>query len=868
MGWRRFFRRIDRDAESAHDIEFYLETETSENIARGLSPEHAAAAARRKFGNPTLIREEIYQMSTLGILEAIRQDARLAWRTMRKNPGFAITAVLTLALGIGANTAVFTVIRSVLLKSLPYSNPDRLVRVSLGVTTVRYGEMRSAARSFTETGCYRNFVENVALSDGAVPEALQQARVSANFLHILGVQPAVGRSFRPEEDATGGPPVAMISTDLWRRRFNGDSNIAGQRVTLGTQPYTIIGVLPAGFAFPFPGVDAWLTGPAFDLRPVSPSLVAFGRLRPGVTIEQASAEAEVLHRAYASAHPGMLDGRLNFVARVVPLKEDLVEKIRALLWMLFGTVSFVLLVACANVAGILLARAASRTREFAVRAALGAARGRLIGQLLTESIVLALAGGALGVLLARWSLAGIARLNALGLPRTGEIRLDGTVLGLAVALSIATGVLFGLAPSLSGSSPDLASILRAVGGVRAAGPKRAILGLNPRAALVVGQVALSTVLLIGTALLMESMANLSGVNPGFRTDHLLTMQLSLAPARYDTTRKNAAFFDELIDRIETSPGVGAATVCRRPPLSAFVATPSQPADRPAVLMAERPLVALQEITPGYFRTLEIPLVRGREFAARDEAGAPLVAIISENFARAFWPGYPIGRDPVGQRILIGAGSQPVTIVGVAADVHQDLATDAGPTVYRPWAQTPLWTATLLVRTEGDPLTFANAVRTQILTIDRDQPVYNVQSMEDVEEAGVGQRRLVLRLLGLFAGIALALTIVGVYGVIAYSVAQRTRELGIRRALGARQRNIFRLVLGEAFGMTLGGIAIGVGGAVALTRVMKAILFKVSATDPSTFVGVALLLTLLALTASYIPARRATRIDPMTALREI
>lgn len=806
-------------------------------------------------------------MSTPGLWEAAWQDLRHACRTMRKNAGFAATAVLTLALGIGANTATFTLIRSILLKPLVYRDPDGLVLISGGMTSVRYRETRSAERSFRDFGCYRLFAEPVSLAGGREPEALQEERVSANFLQILGVGPALGRGFRPEEDAAGAPPVAMISHALWQRRFGGDPAVVGRKAILGEEAHTIIGVLPAGFTFPFPGVDVWLTGPEFGLRPVSPALTAFGRLNPGTTLEQATAEARVLHRQYAAAHPGMLDGRLNLPARAVPLKENLVSRVHSMLWLLFGAVSFVLLIACANVASLLLARAASRTREFAVRAALGAGRARLIGQLLTESILLAACGGALGVLLARWSLAGIVRATALDLPRTGEIRLDGAVLAFAIALSIGTGVLFGLAPSLGASRPDLAGVLRAGEPIRRAGVRLAIVRVSGRGLLVAGQVALSMVLLTGSALLLASVAKVSRVAPGFRPDHLLTMQISLAPAHYGTVRQNAAFFDRLVERVEALPGVRGAMACRSLPSQPFALTPVQPSDQAIVLMNRRPLAALQEVTPAYFDTLRIPLRRGREFTLRDDGGAKLVVVINEKLARLFWPAYPGGVDPVGKSLLIGAGARPVEIVGIVADVHQWLETDPSPAIYRPWAQTPLWSAAFVVRTPDDPLHFANAIRAQVLAIDIDQAVAAVKTMDDVLAGDLGQTRLILALLGGFAGVALLLTMVGIYGVIAYSVAQRTSELGLRRALGAQEGNILRLVLGEGLSMTLGGVALGAGGALWLTRLMSSLLFFVSPTDPATFAAVAILLVLLALGACYLPARRATRIDPMAALRQ-
>jgi putative ABC transport system permease protein len=801
------------------------------------------------------------------MIETIWHDALYALRGMRKNPAFAATAVFTLALGIGANTAIFTVVRAVLLKPLEYPDPDRLVRIAGGSTIPRYDEMRAGQRSYSDIGAFFNGLENVTLSGGAGPEVLKQARVSANFLRILGVEPALGRSFLPEDDLPGAPGMAMISTGLYQRRFSGDPAIVGRTMMLGATPFTIVGVLPSGFQFPFSGADVWVTRSGEHMNNASPLLAVFGRLRPGVTVEQASAELGVLTHQYAMAHPGMLDAKPGAPARVTPLKDQLVADVRSMLWMLFGAVGFVLLIACANVASLLLARASSRAREFAVRAAVGAARSRLIGQLLAESVVLASGAGILGVLLARWSLSGIARMTALQLPRTEEIRLDALVLAFALALTVTTGVLFGLVPSLGASRPDLASVLRAGSGpANPAGSRRVALWFSARGLLVVGQVALSMVLLIGATLLMETLAHLSRVDPGFNPANLLTMRISLSPTRYDTDQKRAAFFDDLLRRVESLPGVRAATATLTIPMTGFPMTPVQPADQALLKLNERHFAAIQFTTPAYLRTLEIPLRRGREFTARDGQSAPPVAMINESFARLFWPAYPKGVDPVGRFIRIGINPKPFEVVGIVADVHQGLDTDPMAAVYRPWDQTPAPSGALTLRTEGDPLRLANAVRGQVLAIDRDQPVSNVQTMEGVVEASEGQRRLIVMLLGLFAGTALVLAVVGIYGAIAYSVSQRTQELGIRRALGAQQLDILRLVMGPGIGLTLAGAGLGIGGAVALTRVMKSLLFHVSATDPLTYAAIAALFLLVALAASYIPARRAVRIDPTAALR--
>ena len=804
--------------------------------------------------------------------EAIWQDARYARRTLLKKPVFALTAVVTLALAIGGNTAMFSVIRAVLLKPLEYPDADRLVDISGGATPARFEEMKAAEHSFTDIGAYMPG-ENITLSGGTEPEVLRGVRVSATFLRILGVAPVLGRAFRLEEDAAGGAPVAMISYELWQRRFGGDPQIAGRTATLAATPYTIIGVLPRHFQFPFAGLDIWMTAPleaptiSAKSRALSPILVIFGRLKPGVSFQAASAEMKVIHAQYVRAHPTMLDAKKR-AELMTPMKDDLVADVRSLLWMLFGAVASVLVIACANVAGLLLARSSSRSREFAVRAALGAPRARLVGQLLAESVLLSCAGGIAGLVLAAWSMRAIPAITAIELPRAGEIHLDWIVLAFAAVLSIATGVLFGLAPSIGASRPNLIRVLRASGETTNTGGPRGNAGWNLRAILSAGQIALSIMLLISAALLMESIGHLRGVNVGFNPSNLLTMRVSLPPLRYDTNQKTSAFFEELIRRIEALPGVRGATAAMTLPMMAYPGTPVQDAAKPPLQLNERPIAKIFPVSPEYFRTLEIPLRRGREFNERDTRTAQRVVIINESLARHFWPGYPAGLDPVGQSLLVGGVNlKPAEIVGVIADVQQNIEGIGWPdSVYQPFAQNPQPSATLAIRTTGDPLSFTRAVRGQVQALDPDQGVATVQTMDAMVDDEVGQRRILLALLGSFAGVAVLLALMGIYGVIAYSVAQRTQEVGIRRALGAQQSDILRLIMGQGLVLAAVGIAIGLGGAYAATRVMQSLLFQVSSTDPATFAGVAVLFLLVALAATYIPARRATRIDPMAALR--
>ena len=587
----RFFRRSRIDAECERDIQFYLDTEAAESIARGVPPDEARAAARRRLGNPGLIREEVYWMNRSIWVETIWRDLCYALRSMRQNPTFAATAMLTLALGIGGNTAIFTVIRAVLLKPLDYRDPDRLVYFSLDnaqrnsqdapFTLTRYEQMKAMAQSFTGVGAFLGSPENMTISGGE-PEVLRGARVSANFLEILGVAPVLGRSFLPEEDLTGGARVAMISESLWRRRFAGNPKVSGKSVALDATSYTIVGVLPAHFEFPLTGVDVWVPRPS-EWSTLPPRywriaiLSGFARLKPNVSLEKARAELEVLNRQYILANPNAIENTAT--VRVVWLKDRLVTNIRPMLRVLFGAVGFVLLIACANVASLLLARATSRSREFAVRAALGAARGRLIRQLLMESLVLAVAGGAIGVLLAQWGLNAMTLVDVLSLatravpvylPGSGQLHVDGMVLGFTCALSVLTGILFGLFPSLQVSRPELALVLRE--GVAGSSSRRGAFGISARGLLVVGQVALSIMLMIGAALLIESFERVRSVDPGFKAANLLTMKIALPPARYSTDQKRAAFFEELVRRAETLPGIRGATVAMSLPTTTQIRT--------------------------------------------------------------------------------------------------------------------------------------------------------------------------------------------------------------------------------------------------------------------------------------------------------
>ena len=828
-------------------------------------------------------------MSSLAFLETSLQDVRYAIRTMRKNLAFTITAVLTLALGIGGNTAIFTVIRGTLLTPLRYPEPQQLVRISVdnnregerdgSVLPMRLEEIRKTARSFHSVAAYLKFEEDMSLSGPGGPEALKGARVSANFFTTLGVRPVVGRSFLSEEDAPGSPAVMIISSRLWKRRFNGDPQIAGKSVTLNALPYTIVGVLPPNFAFPFTDTEVWVTRPTeWSMLPprfwryVTP-LNAFARLRPEASLKEAQAELNVLNQQYVRAHPDNMDARPGLGLHVTSLQAQLVAGLRPTLLILFGAVAFVLLIACANVAGLLLARSTSRSREFALRAAVGADRGRLVRQLLTESLVLAVGGGIIGVSFAIWALTGIKHVSALNMPGFVSIRLDGSVLAFTVALSITTGILFGLAPALRASRRDLVTELRESGvgaGHSLTTGRGTLFGVSTRGVLVIGQVSLSIVLLIGAVLLMKSFVHLRAVDPGFEPAHVLTMQITLPAAEYDSDQKRVTFFRELVRRVEDLPGVVNATAAISiPTTSGWLGTNVLVEGQPMVDGSQQPTARLQSVTPGYFRTLRIPLRRGRYLTEKDAtSSAQSGVVINESFARRFWPNYPSGVNPVGQHLREGIDhTTNMEIVGVVADVHEgDLIADSGPEFFVPIIVHPPQIAYLAVRTSRDPLGFVHVVRNAVLNVDRNQPVSDVRTMDDVLDSTLGQRRLTMILVSAFAGIALVLSLVGLYGVIAYSVAQRTQEVGIRKALGAQKGDILKLVLGQGLGLAITGVALGAGGAFLLTRVLTHLLFHVSATDPLTFMLTAFLFVLIALAASYIPAHRAAQIDPMSALR--
>ncbi len=810
-------------------------------------------------------------------MTTLARDVRYALRGFAKSPGFAAVAVLTLALGIGANTAIFSVADALLLRPLPYAHPERLVVLSaqktgtpftLGpLSWIRFQQLNRDSRSFTGIAAFSNEVFNLTGRDN--PEQLAAARVSWNFLPILGLQPAVGRGFTAEEDQPGGSLVALLSEEFWRRGFGGDPSIVGRHVTLDQKDYTIIGVLPAGFRFDLlnPKIDL-VTTRLFELNLATPQQIQggagflniVGRLRPGVGPEQAQAEMDTLAVQYRQERPGFPDADPAVTVRADNLQAGTVANYRPAVLILFGAVGMVLLIACGNVASLLLARALGRRRETAVRTALGAGRGHLVRQLLTESMVLALAGGAAGVLLSAWGTRAIVSLASGNLPRAQEIVVDGRVLLFTLGISVAAGLVFGLAPALQVSRAELNSVLRAEG--RGATPGRhrnTMLQL-----LVLGQVTLSTVLLIGAGLLLRNFVQLRRAGPGFEARGLLTMNVSLPAARYPKGPQMIAFFDELLRQVRSLPGVRGTAVASALPANPSRFSPALVEGQPAVPLAQRPLFNIQTFSAGYVEAMRVPVLRGRAFTEHDGAKDLRVALVNETMRRRFWP----RENPLGKHIWLGRQPDPVEVVGVLGDVHNvGLASDPQPEIYLPYAQLPWAFMNLIVRTDGDPRALATAAPRRVLAVDRDQPVTQIRTMEEVLDAAAAQPRFTTSLLAALSGTALVLAIVGIYGVIAYSVAERTGEMGVRIALGAQHGDILRLVIRQGLGMVVGGIAIGLAASLAVTRLLTSQLYHVSTTDPPAFAGSAALFLLVAALASYVPARRAMRVDPILALRQ-
>lgn len=804
---------------------------------------------------------------------SISQDLRYAFRMLAKTPAFTVTAILTLALGIGANTAIFSVANALLLRSLPYQDPDDLVIVTHArgpnrrpFTYVRAIFLAEHSRSFTAFAPF--MTDNFNMTGRGEPEQLPAVRTGWKFFDILGLRPTLGRSFQPDDDQPGSRPVILISQSLWKRRFSADPRVIGESVTLDSVDNTIIGVLPADFEFAPAGrsIDVWATR-AFEQSGLTPEqaregqayVLGLARIRRGVSIDQAQAEMLVLDSEYLREHPAMSDADSRFGISLNQLQQLMVANIRTAVLVLFGAVGLVLLIACANIASLLWSRAMARRKEIAIRAALGASRSEIVRQLLIESLLLALGGGALGVVISFWGTRVLSALPASTLPRINPIYMDGEVLAFAFGLSLFTGVLFGLMPTLQFSKPDVQTVLREEGRAVAGGRRRSF----ARAMLVVSQIALSMILLVGAGLLMRSFANLQNVTLGFNPRNLLMLDITLPESRYPTKQRLAAFFNGVLEQIAALPGVRSAAASSAIPLSPSNYAPMLPDGQPDLQLAQRPSHSIQTITPAYFETMGIPLLAGRIFDARDQESATPVAIVNDSFARRYWP----QQNPIGKRIVIGTSPAPTVVVGVTGDVRNiRLAVASVPEVYYPISQHPTESMHIIVRGVADPSNLTALIRGQIASLDKQEPVTNVRTMQQHLSNSIAQTRLTMLLVSTFSIVALVVATVGLYGLIAYSVAQRTQELGIRLALGAEPRDIVRLVMRQGLAAALVGIAAGLAGSLALTRAMRSLLYDVSATDMQTFTVSALVFLAIAAVASYIPARRAARLDPSGTLR--
>jgi putative ABC transport system permease protein len=804
-------------------------------------------------------------------MQTLWQDLRYGARMLLKNPGFMAVAVITLALGVGANAAIFSVVNATLLRPLPFDDPDRLIMIR-ETKLPQFPEFSVSPGNFLDWKKQNTVFERlVAMQDASFnligvsdPERLRGMRVTDGFFAMLGARPLMGRDFLPEEDQPGGAKVVILSHGLWRRRFGADPNIVNRAITFSGGSYTVVGVMPASFRFGDGGAEFW-TPMAFTAEQAqqhgSHYVSAIGRLKPGVALAQSRSEMGMIADRLAKQYP---DNNTGWNVKLTPLLEYTVSSVRPALLVLLGAVAFVLLIACVNVANLLLARSAAREKEIAIRVSLGAGRWRIARQLLTESALLALAGGTVGLTLAKWGKDLLLALAPEDLPRLSDVSLDGRALAFTAAITLLTGLGFGLFPALQASNirgPNLNETLKDAGRGSTDDGRRRII----RGALVVLEVALALVLLVGAGLLIKSFLRLRNVDPGFNPAGALTAQIPLSQRKYPEDSQRVAFYAQLIEKVAALPGVQAAGAAMVTPLSGndFVLG-FRIEGRPPYPAGGEPDTNYYSVTPGYFKAMGIPLLRGRLFTERDTKDSTRVVVINETMAKRFFP----GEDPIGKRLHVTMGPLLYReIVGIVGDVkHYSLDQETKAQTYEPYAQQPFSGMTLVARTSGDPAGLSAAIRGEVLKIDKELPVSNVKTLEQYLSTSIAQQRFSVLLLGIFAAVAMALACVGIYGVLSYSVAQRRREIGVRMALGAARRDVLRLVVGHAMLLTLIGVAIGLGAAFALTRVMSTLLFGVSATDPMTFGLIALLLVAVALLAALVPARRATKVDPMVALR--
>jgi putative ABC transport system permease protein len=876
---RNLLQRERVDRELAEELQAYVEMLTEAKAASGLSPEEARRAALIELGGVAQVKERVREVSVGHFVGTVLQDLRYGARTLRKNLGFTLVAVFTLALGIGANTAIFSVVDAVLLRPLPFAEQERLVVMwkrdltanhpLVELSVPEFNDWRAQSESFESLAAMPTSVYGYGyiLTGRGEPVQIESARVSADFFETLGARPQLGRDFTAEDDKPGAARVVVISHRLWRERFDSDPRVIGRSVTLNDTAFEVVGVMPSDFEFP-KGADIWSTlsanmgGGALQNRQAV-FLQAVGRLKPGVTPAQAETEVNTILGRLAAAYPDTKSAGHRVV--MTPLSEYLFGSARLALWMLLAATGLLLAVACANVANLLLARATSRRREIAVRVALGARRSRVVRQLLAESVLLAIIGGGFGLLLAQWLIRLLASVAPADIPRIEDASVDASVLAFTACVALLTVFIFGLAPAVNASKVNLAETLVEGGGKTAGGRRgRRLLG-----ALVIAEVAVTSVLLIGAGLVLRSFVKLQQTETGFDTTNVLTFQLRLHGKKYSDAKAVREFYRQFTERLEARPGVVAAGAVLIRPLEGTIGwdVPYSTTDQTPEEAERNRVPNFEVVTPHYFRSVGLPLKAGREFTEHDDEESPKVVVISEAMAREI---FDEGVDPIGQSIRLfdpsDSDSALSTVVGVVGDARYRDVKDSRWDIYVPYRQFSFPVRYVTVRTTSDPAAFADVARGELAALDPDQAVAALKTTSQLFSENVARPRFNTLLLGLLAALAALLAAVGIYGVMSYSVRQRTREIGIRLALGAQPGNVLRLVVRQAMTLALVGVVVGLVIAAAATRLMGGLLYGVSAVDPLTFSAITIALTCVALLASYIPARRATKVDPTVALR--